>query len=128
MKLLRWFALGLVVCVSACVTRVDSDTLGAAVRRHTGVGLNHVYYMGSRGGDHFLMHQHAHGSRVYRVSGGEVIVEPTFGFTRDPEAWRLLAERWWPVQMEGVPLVFRETPPVSGASGTVRMTPVVSEE
>ncbi len=114
---------------SGCVSPVAPDDLGAAVRRHTDVGLNHVFYMGSRGGMHFLLHQHAFGSRVYRVSSEDVVIEPVFDYTRDPEAWRLLTERWWPQQKPGEPLVFREQSPLRGdESGTVRMTPVRDED
>jgi hypothetical protein len=111
--------------MSGCATRVDPGTLGDAVRRHTDVGLNHVFYMGSRGEDHFLQHQHAWGSRVYRVSARDVIIEPVFPFTRDPEAWRLIAARWWPEPSPGEPLFFSEEAPVQVEdSGRVRMSPV----
>jgi hypothetical protein len=114
---------------SSCATRVGPEALGAAVRRHTDIGLNHVYYMGSRGEDHYLLHQFSSGSTVYRVSDREVVIEPRFGYTRDAEAWRLLAARWWPVQVPGEPLVFREEAGgTGGAAGTVRMTPVKAGE
>lgn len=129
MKVLQSLLVCMFVLLTACVTRVGPEALGVAVRRHTEVGLNHVFYMGSRGGDHFLLHQHAWGSRVYRVSGEDVVVEPSFPYTRNQEAWRLLAVRWWPVQEPGVPLVFREDKPLRGeASGTVRVLPVSSGE
>jgi hypothetical protein len=120
------FLLG-VFLILGCATRPRStpDELGAAVRRHTEVGLNHVFYMGSRGGDHFLLHQYAWGTRVYRISSNDLIIDPIFPYTRDTNAWRLLTERWWPEQTEGHPLVFQEqTPQRGGDVGTVRMSPV----
>ncbi|MCC5843099.1 MAG: hypothetical protein JJU05_02480 [Verrucomicrobia bacterium] len=117
--------------ISGCATRprATPDELGAAVRRHTDVGLNHVFYMGSRGEDHFLLHQHAWGSRVYRISSHDVVIDPVFAYTRDANAWRLLTERWWPVQSPGEPLVFREQTPLRGGdAGTVRMSPVRNGE
>jgi len=81
--------------------------------------------MGSRGGDHFLLHQHAWGTRVYRISSRDVIIDPVFSYTRDANAWRLLTERWWPEQTEGRPLVFQEQAPLRGGdAGTVRLSPV----
>lgn len=122
-----WMLLGLLW--GACATRVGPEALGAAVRRHTEIGLNHVYYMGSRGTEHYLLHQHASGSTVYRVADTEVVIEPRFGYTRDAEAWRLLAARWWPAGVPGEPLVFREGGDAGGGpAGTVRLKPVKDVE
>lgn len=127
-----WFAIvSAWLLISGCATRprTTPEAVGLAVRRHTDVGLNHVFYMGTRRGDHYLLHQHAWGSRVYRLDASEVVIDPVFPYTRDPHAWRLLTERWWPESVEGRPLVFREQASSPGGDlGTVRIRPVQDED
>lgn len=97
-----WFlslAFALFMLAGCATQRVTRAELDAAMSRHVGATINHMFYMGTRNGEHFLRHQYTEGVRTYRIPEHELGIEDPFPFTRDPNRWRLVAERWWPVHM-----------------------------
>ena len=104
--LLRKLLLCLLLATGAgCATMVmPRSELDAVMRRYAGSTINHMYYMGTQRGFHHLRHPAPSGVRIYRVREDELRMAKPMPFTRDPQKWQLVAERWWPLESFGEPL------------------------
>ena len=111
MRILPTFVLFFLLFAGGCATRqVTRSELDAAMTRHVGSTINHMFYMGTRNGEHYLRHQYTDGVRTYRISENELGIDRPFPYTRDPERWKLVAERWWPSRMDTLRLTALDEP------------------